>query len=67
MASDQPPALTPQELAKWQFHLRQANDNNIWCHCRQCEYEWVASDFVACDRCGSRNVQHIPCWQFPDD
>lgn len=64
--SDQLPQLTPQELQAWQFGLQQANHNNIFCHCRQCDREWVASEEVACV-CGSQNVQYIACWQFPDD
>ncbi len=58
----------PTELEQWQFNLRQANDNNIFCHCRQCDYEWVdSSDDVPCPSCGSSDVESIPCWQFPDD
>ena len=59
------PETSPEQ---WQFNLRQANDNNIFCHCRQCNYEWVdSSDEAACRVCGSTNVEHIACWQFPDD
>ena len=64
--SDQPSQFTPQELEAWQRGLTEANRNNILCHCRDCQREWVASDPVAC-RCGSRNVEYIACWQFPDD
>ncbi|MEB3281761.1 MAG: hypothetical protein VKK42_22845 [Lyngbya sp.] len=56
------------QLERWQFNLRQANDNNVFCHCRQCHYEWVdSSDEASCPTCGSTNVEHIACWQFPDD
>ncbi|WP_413162163.1 hypothetical protein ACL6C3_24935 [Capilliphycus salinus ALCB114379] len=56
------------QLDRWQFNLRQANDNNVFCHCRQCNYEWVdSSDEAPCPACGSTNVEHIACWQFPDD
>lgn len=58
--------FSPEELRDWQFRLRQANDNNILCHCRQCDREWIASEPVACE-CGSKNVEYICCWQFPDD
>lgn len=67
MPPDPPTHLTPAELDEWQFRLQQANSNNILCHCRQCDYEWIASAYVTCDRCGSQRVEHIPCWQFPDD
>ena len=58
--------FTPEELARWQFFLAQANLNNILCHCRDCDATWVASAPAPCG-CGSRNIEHIPCWQFPDD
>lgn len=57
--------LSSEELADWQFRLRQANDNNIFCHCRRCDREWVASEPGVCV-CGSRDVEYICCWQFPD-
>lgn len=57
----------PQELQEWQLKIEAANLYNIFCHCRQCDREWVASSSeVPCD-CGSTNVEHIACWQFPDD
>jgi hypothetical protein len=58
--------FTPEELERWQFGLRQANLNNILCHCRDCDTTWVSSSESSCS-CGSKNVEHIPCWQFPDD
>lgn len=64
--SDVQPLLTPQELYEWQLRIQAANQFNIWCHCRVCDYEWVASNYDACN-CGSTNVEHIACWQFPDD
>lgn len=54
-------------LQDWQQKIQQANRHNILCHCRQCHYEWVDSSFEAVCRCGSRNVERISCWQFPDD
>lgn len=64
--SDIPRQFTPAELHEWQQRLEEANRNNILCHCRKCDYEWVASTPEACV-CGSKNVEHIACWQFPDD
>ncbi|GAB4472139.1 MAG: hypothetical protein OHK0037_31820 [Elainellaceae cyanobacterium] len=62
----QPPShLTPAELAEWQRVLEAANHNNIFCHCRQCDREWVASAPEACI-CGSTRIEAIACWQFPD-
>jgi len=58
--------FSPDELQQWQFGLQQANLNNVLCHCRQCDYVWVASTAEPC-RCGSQAVEAIPCWQFPDD
>jgi hypothetical protein len=58
--------LTAQELQDWQLRIEAANLYNILCHCRVCDREWVASARVACE-CGSRAVEHIACWQFPDD
>lgn len=60
------PQLSQEELQEWQRCSEEANRYNIWCHCRHCEREWVASAEVACE-CGSKNVQYIACWQFPDD
>ncbi|MBD2022658.1 hypothetical protein H6F43_20965 [Leptolyngbya sp. FACHB-36] len=58
--------LNPDELREWQRRIQQANEYNIWCHCRRCDREWIASDYVGC-ACGSQDVEDIPCWQFPDD
>jgi len=58
--------FSPDELAAWQRTLEVANWRNILCHCRQCDREWVASQEEPCT-CGSRSVQSIACWQFPDD
>lgn len=58
--------LDPDELRQWQANIEMANRNNILCHCRQCDREWVASERVPCT-CGSRRVEYIICWQFPDD
>lgn len=59
-------SFTPEELAVWQQTLEAANWVNILCHCRRCDREWVASSEEPCS-CGSRSVQYIACWQFPDD
>ena len=60
------PQLTPDQLQEWQTKIAIANLHNILCHCRQCNKEWVASTYETCT-CGSREVEHIVCWQFPDD
>lgn len=60
--------FTSEELNQWQQTLAEANRNNIWCHCKVCEAEWVDSDEAAdCVACGSDRVERIACWQFPDD
>lgn len=65
--SDIPRQLNDAELHDWQLRLAEANRHNIFCHCRQCEYEWVDSvDDAVCQSCGSTNVERIACWQFPD-
>lgn len=56
----------PEELQQWQESVAEADRYNILCHCRLCDREWVASTREAC-QCGSTNVEHIACWQFPDD
>ncbi|NEO83370.1 MAG: hydrogenase maturation nickel metallochaperone HypA [Spirulina sp. SIO3F2] len=61
-----PQQLTAAELAEWQRRLAEANRNNVLCHCRQCDDEWVTSGREACHRCGSLDVEAIACWQFPD-
>ncbi|PSB22190.1 hypothetical protein C7B65_01945 [Phormidesmis priestleyi ULC007] len=63
--SDNQPQLTPTELREWQQSLEEANRHNIFCHCRECNYEWVASKPEACV-CGSKSMEYISCWQFPD-
>ena len=66
--SELDPQKKQAEWQEWQFKLAQANDNNILCHCRRCHAEWVDSDDQAsCHNCGSVDVEHIACWQFPDD
>jgi hypothetical protein len=62
---DESQYLDPSELQAWQQGIEAANRNNVLCHCRQCDREWVASNRAACD-CGSTNVEYILCWQFPD-
>lgn len=54
-------------IAQWQEKIKIANRNNIFCHCRNCNHEWVDSSFDAiCNNCGNNNVERICCWQFPD-
>lgn len=66
MSEHPPPQFTPAELHDWQLRLQEADRYNILCHCRVCDREWVSSSPEACV-CGSQNVEHIACWQFPDD
>ncbi|HAG82084.1 MAG TPA: hypothetical protein DCL61_13185 [Cyanobacteria bacterium UBA12227] len=54
-------------IREWQLKIEVANRNNIFCHCHRCGAEWVDSSFNAICTCGSENVEHISCWQFPDD
>ncbi|NET26449.1 hypothetical protein [Okeania sp. SIO1I7] len=55
-------------LQAWQKKIELANTNNIFCHCHNCEYEWVDSSFEAiCPNCKSSEIERISCWQFPDD
>ncbi|MEL6384669.1 MAG: hypothetical protein AAFQ89_19860 [Cyanobacteria bacterium J06626_18] len=61
-----PSSFQPEELRRWQFGLKQADDNNVFCHCRVCDREWVASSHEVRCICGSNNVETISCWQFPD-
>lgn len=66
--SDQPKHLTSDELAIWRTEISRMNQNNIFCHCRDCNYEWVDSvEGVSCPKCVSHQVESIICWQFPDD
>lgn len=64
--SDIPKQLTPDELLQWQAAIEEADRYNILCHCRTCDREWVASVPETCV-CGNQQVEHIVCWQFPDD
>lgn len=60
--------LEASKLREWQAKIDEANRQNVFCHCRHCGYEWVDSfENVPCISCGSKNVQYILCWQFPDD
>ncbi|MBS0014879.1 MAG: hypothetical protein KFF72_00665 [Arthrospira sp. SH-MAG29] len=55
-------------LETWRSQIRQADINNVFCHCRDCEAEWVGSAWDEnCPSCGSTNIERISCWQFPDD
>jgi len=54
-------------IQQWQRKIERANHNNIFCHCRDCGQEWVDSqEDVICGQCGSKNLEQIRCWQFPD-
>ncbi|MBU7581683.1 MAG: hypothetical protein KAF91_02005 [Nostoc sp. TH1S01] len=62
------PFSNSSELNKWHQGIEMANRNNIFCHCRICQYEWVDSMYNAvCRKCKSQDVEYISCWQFPDD
>ncbi len=61
-----PEWFTPEELADWQRRLAEANRHNVFCHCRDCDAEWVGSAPLPCPTCGSDSIEHILCWQFPD-
>lgn len=64
--SPEPPShFTPEEMAEWRRRLAEASRNNVFCHCKTCDREWVASQVEPCV-CGSKAVEHILCWQFPD-
>ncbi|WP_071588429.1 hypothetical protein ACF3DV_00960 [Chlorogloeopsis fritschii PCC 9212] len=66
--SDSFPFSDYSQLREWHSGIQTANRNNIFCHCRSCGYEWVDSSTKAvCTQCGSKDVEHISCWQFPDD
>ncbi|MEM6836745.1 MAG: hypothetical protein AAF609_07795 [Cyanobacteria bacterium P01_C01_bin.120] len=58
--------FTSEELRQWRFGLTQADDNNVLCHCRRCDREWIGSSHQAQCICGSTRVETISCWQFPD-
>ncbi|MBL1174715.1 hypothetical protein [Pantanalinema sp. GBBB05] len=64
--SEYPSQFRPEELQQWQESVAEADRYNILCHCRDCDREWVASTREVC-QCGSTKVEHIACWQFPDD
>ena len=64
--TENPAPLEPEELKLWQAKINTANRNNIFCHCRRCGWEWIDSKFDVLCRCGSKDVQTISCWQFPD-
>jgi hypothetical protein len=55
--SDTQPQLTPTELYEWQQSLEEANRHNIFCHCQECEREWVASKPEACV-CGNQSMKN---------
>jgi anaerobic ribonucleoside-triphosphate reductase len=56
------------QLIEWYKGIGIANRNNILCHCRSCDREWIDSvDDATCIECNSKDVEHISCWQFPDD
>lgn len=62
------PFQKPDELQEWYYNIEQANRNNVFCHCRACDYEWVdSSKYVMCKKCSSKEIETISCWQFPDD
>jgi hypothetical protein len=60
-------SLNPDLLQKWLDKIDKANQNNIFCHCRDCDWEWIDSSLNPKCRCGSANIETIACWQFPDD
>lgn len=51
---------------QWQAKITQANQNNIYCHCRLCGREWIDSETEVKCACGNKEVETIACWQFPD-
>ena len=61
-----PHQLTDGELRQWQVAIEAANRNNILCHCKRCDREWMASVGGTPCECGSQAVEYIACWQFPD-
>ena len=66
--SDYFPFQNDSQLREWHQGIHMANRNNIFCHCRSCGYEWVDSlTDIVCNQCGSKDVEKISCWQFPDD
>ncbi|NWF61740.1 MAG: hypothetical protein HXY43_21405 [Fischerella sp.] len=66
--SDSFPFTNPEQQRQWHQGIKDANRNNIFCHCHACGYEWMDSSAEAkCVKCGSKNVESISAWQFPDD
>ncbi|NJK39934.1 MAG: hydrogenase maturation nickel metallochaperone HypA [Oscillatoriales cyanobacterium RM2_1_1] len=66
------PYSTPEDyqslVEAWGTKIAQANQRNIFCHCAQCQAEWVSSgEEQPCPTCGSHQIERISCWQFPDD
>jgi hypothetical protein len=58
--------LTSEELQEWHRGIAEANRHNVFCYCRQCYAEWVASSPKPCLVCGGQDIEFILCWQFPD-
>jgi hypothetical protein len=56
-----------REIYSWQEKIEEADRNNILCHCRHCDTEWIDSSWHTICRCGSADIERISCWQFPDD
>jgi len=62
------PFSDSSQLHEWHQGIKDANRNNIFCHCRACDYEWMDSVFDAtCIKCNSKDIESISSWQFPDD
>jgi hypothetical protein len=62
--TDPPRQLSSAELHAWQQGIDEANKNNILCHCRQCDREWVASTNESCS-CGAIVWSILPAGSFP--
>jgi len=54
------------DLDLWYQRIAEADRLNILNHCRICGYEWVTSQAAKLCDCGSRQIESICCWQFPD-
>ncbi|WP_318730602.1 hypothetical protein [Roseofilum sp. Guam] len=55
------------EIDRWKHKIDVANEHNVFCHCHQCDYEWVSSaQNQPCPECQSDRIERILCWQFPD-
>ncbi len=62
------PFSNSDQLDQWHQSIKNANRNNIFCHCRTCGYEWMDSILNAvCAKCSNKDVERISSWQFPDD